>query len=44
MKQITKCITLQVKLVVENWHLKTAAKRAKAENQKSFEKLSAFLI
>jgi hypothetical protein len=44
MKQITKCIALQVKVVVENWRLKTAAKRAKAENQKSLEKLSAFLI
>jgi hypothetical protein len=44
MKQIVKCIALQVKLVVENWRLKTAAKRAKADNQKSFEKLSVFLI
>jgi hypothetical protein len=43
MKQITKCQALQVKLVVEKWRLKRAAKGETAENQKSFEKLLAFL-
>jgi len=37
MKQVTKCHALQVKLVVENWRLKAAAKSATAENQKSNE-------
>jgi hypothetical protein len=37
MKTITKFSALQVKVVVENWRLKAAAKRATAENQKSIE-------
>jgi uncharacterized protein (UPF0335 family) len=42
-EQTTKCQALQVKLVVENWRLKRAAKGEDAENQKIFEKLLAFL-
>lgn len=43
MKQVTKGHTLQIKVVIENWRLKTAAKSATAENQKSFEMLFGFL-
>jgi len=42
MKQITKCFALKVKVVVENWRLKTEAKGENAENQK-IGKLLAFL-
>jgi hypothetical protein len=43
MKRVTKWHALQVKVVVEKGRLKTAAKVASAENQKSFEILLAFL-
>jgi hypothetical protein len=37
MKQITKWYELPVKVVVENWRLKTEAKGESAENKKIFK-------